>query len=80
MMQLLGRMSRGPACLYGLEAGVIKMGSPADIVIFDPNEEWIVSDFESRSSNSPFINWRLKGKVKYTICGGKIVYKDKDII
>lgn len=80
MMQLLGRMSRGPACLYGLEAGVIKMGSPADIVIFDPNEEWIVSDFESRSSNSPFINWRLKGKVKYTICGGEIVYKDKDII
>ncbi len=80
MMQLLNRMSVGPAGLYGLETGVIKMGSPADIVIFDPNEEWIVSDFESRSSNSPFLNWRLKGKVKYTICGGEIVYKDKDII
>lgn len=80
MMQLLSRMSRGPARLYGLDAGEIKMGSSADIVIFDPNEEWIVSDFESRSSNSPFINWRLKGKVKYTICGGEIVYKDKDII
>ena len=80
MMQLLNRMSVGPAGLYGLEIGVIKMGSPADIVIFDPNEEWIVSDFESRSSNSPFLNWRLKGKVKYTICGGEIVYKDKDII
>jgi dihydroorotase len=56
------------------------MGSPADIVIFDPNEEWIVSDFASRSSNSPFLSWRLKGKVMYTICGGEIVYQDESII
>ena len=80
MSELLYRMSTGPAGLYGFEAGEIKMGSPADIVIFDPNEEWIVTDFVSRSSNSPFINWRLKGKVKYTICGGEIVYKDDSII
>lgn len=80
MMQLLHRMSTAPAGMYGLNAGEIRMGTPADIVIFDPNEEWIVSDFESRSSNSPFLNWRLKGKVKYTICGGEIVYKDKEII
>lgn len=80
MMQLLHRMSTAPADMYGLNAGEIRMGTPADIVIFDPNEEWIVSDFESRSSNSPFLNWRLKGKVKYTICGGEIVYKDKEII
>ncbi|MCR4807860.1 MAG: dihydroorotase [Lachnospiraceae bacterium] len=80
MKQLIERMSTGPALLYGLDAGTIKMGRPADIVIFDPNEEWIVSDFASRSSNSPFINWRLKGRVKYTICGGDIVYKDENII
>ena len=80
MMQLLHRMSTAPAGMYRLNAGEIRMGTPADIVIFDPNEEWIVSDFESRSSNSPFLNWRLKGKVKYTICGGEIVYKDKEII
>lgn len=78
--ELIYRMSTSPAAMYGLKAGEIKMGEPADIVIFDPYEEWIVSDFESRSSNSPFLNWRLKGKVKYTICGGEIVYKDKDII
>ncbi len=78
--ELLNRMSTGPAGLYGFEAGEIRMGSPADIVIFDPNEEWIVTDFVSRSSNSPFINWRLKGKVKYTICGGEIVYKDDSSI
>lgn len=76
--ELMERMSSGPSKLYGIKAGEIKIGSPADIVIFDPNEEWIVSDFESRSSNSPFVDWRLKGKVKYTICSGKVVYKDEN--
>jgi dihydroorotase len=78
--QLIERMSTNPAAVYGLKAGGVSMGSPADIVIFDPNEEWIVSDFESKSSNSPFVDWRLKCKVMYTICAGEIVYKDKDII
>lgn len=80
MMQLIDRMSTGPAKMYGFNAGSVNIGSPADIVIFDPNEEWIVEDFVSRSCNSPFIDWRLKGKVKYTICGGEIVYKDDTII
>jgi dihydroorotase len=80
MSQLIERMSSAPASVYGLNAGSISMGSPADIVIFDPNEEWIVSDFASRSSNSPFLSWRLKGKVMYTICGGEIVYQDESII
>ena len=79
MSELIERMSTGPARLYGFNAGEIKMGSPADIVIFDPNEEWIVSDFESKSENSPFVDWRLKGRVKYTICGGEVVYKDDRI-
>ena len=80
MSEFIDRMSFGPARLYGFEAGEIKIGSPADIVIFDPNEEWIVSDFVSKSSNSPFINWRLKGRVKYTVCGGDIVYRDEEIL
>lgn len=80
MSELIDRMSAGPARVYGLNGGSVRMGNTADIVIFDPEEEWIVSDFESKSSNSPFMNWRLKGKVKYTVCNGEIVYKDKDII
>jgi dihydroorotase len=80
MMQLIDRMSTSPAKMYGFDAGSIKIGSPADIVIFDPYEEWIVEDFVSKSCNSPFVDWRLKGKVKYTICGGDIVYKDDTII
>ena len=80
ILELIDRMSTKPAGMYGLKAGEIKMGNPADIVIFDPNEEWIVSDFISKSSNSPFIDWRLKGRVKYTLCGGEIVYKDETIV
>ena len=80
LMQLIDRMSTGPAKMYGFNAGSVNIGSPADIVIFDPYEEWIVEDFVSRSCNSPFVDWRLKGKVKYTICGGDIVYKDDTII
>ena len=80
MTELIDRMSTSPARLYGFEAGEIKIGSPADIVVFDPNEEWIVSGFVSKSDNSPFKDWRLKGRVKYTICGGEIVYKDENII
>jgi dihydroorotase len=79
MSRLIDRMSTGPARLYGFDAGDIRIGGPADIVIFDPNEEWIVSDFVSKSSNSPFVDWRLKGRVKYTICGGEIVYRDEDL-
>ncbi|MCR5356458.1 MAG: dihydroorotase [Lachnospiraceae bacterium] len=78
MSQLIERMSTTPAAVYNLSAGSIKMGSPADIVIFDPEDEWIVSGFASKSDNSPFINWRLKGKVRYTICNGEIVYRNED--
>jgi len=48
----------------------------ADIVIFDPNEKSTKKEFVSKSSNSPFIGQELYGKVKYTICNGKIVYQD----
>ena len=45
--------------------------------IFDENEKWTVTDFDSKSSNSPFVGCELLGKVKYTISEGKIVYTDK---
>ena len=63
-----------PARLYSLDKGYLAPGADADIVIFDPNELWTVTDFISKSSNSPFIGERLFGKVKYTICSGKMVY------
>ena len=77
LMEVLEKMTINPATLYKLNRGYIEEGAIADIVIFDENEKWIVKDFDSKSSNSPFINEELTGKVKYTICEGKIVYTDK---
>ena len=61
--------------------GSIEEGKKADITIFDPNEEYVYTKeiIVSKSKNSPFIGKKLKGKVKYTIVNGKIVYKSKEI-
>lgn len=76
--QMVERMSSAPAKILGLKLkGEIKEGFDADIVIIDPNKEWIVSenDFVSKSINSPFVGRRLNGKVETTICNGKVVYQ-----
>lgn len=76
LLQLMEKMSLNPAKLYHLDLGYIKAGGAADLVLFDPDEEWTVTDFASESDNSPFKGERLYGKVKYTICQGAIAYSD----
>ena len=77
-MQLVEKMCVNPAKLYHFDKGYLAEGKDADIVIFNENEEWTVTDdkIASKSHNTPFIGTKLFGRVKYTICGGKIVYKD----
>lgn len=77
IMQLMEKMSLNPARLYNLDKGYIEEGADADLVIFSENEKWKVENFVSKSSNSPFIGEELYGKVKYTVCAGKVVYEDK---
>ena len=76
LIDLIDRMSYGPAKMYKLDAGYIEEGGPADFIIFDPNEFWKVEDFQSKSKNSPFAGKMMLGKIKKTICDGKIVYED----
>lgn len=76
MQQLLEKMTINPAKLYRLPYGTIQEGADADFVIFDPDETWVPTEYASKSSNSPFTGQELTGKVKYTICGGRIVYSD----
>ena len=76
IMQLMELMSLNPAKLDGLDRGYIDEGAAADLVIFSEGERWKVESFASKSSNSPFLGEELYGKVKYTICAGKIVYED----
>ena len=74
--ELMEKMSLNPARLYRLDCGRMTEGAPADLVIFDPDEEWVVEHFYSKASNSPFKGWKLTGKVKKTICDGRVVYED----
>ncbi len=77
--QLMKKMSENPAKLYGLPGGGIAEGTIADLVIFDPKEEWTVTSesLHSKSKNTPFIGQTLPGVVRFTICGGNIVYTSR---
>ena len=76
MQKMLACLTCNPADFYHLPAGRIEIGAPADLTVFDPDEEWIVpSEFASRSCNSPFIGEKLPGVVHFTIKDGEIVYR-----
>jgi len=76
LLELMEKMSLNPARLYKLDCGRICEGAPADLVIFDENETWTADQFASKASNTPFLGRTMTGKVKYTICEGKVVYQD----
>ena len=75
---LLRKMTVAPARILGLDQGRLALGANGDAVIFDPDEEWVVDpeQFASKGHNTPFAGRRLKGRVKYTIVGGNVVYRD----
>lgn len=77
-MELASHMSFEPAKVIGIPKGDISEGKCADIAIVDMKEKWIVDpeEFASRGRNTPFAGRELTGRVKYTICDGKVVFKD----
>jgi len=79
--QLITRMSSAPAGILGLERGNLKKGSVADIVVIDPAAEYVYDkdSVESKSKNSPFIGWKLKGRATHVFVGGKLLMKDGSI-
>ncbi|MCH7769261.1 MAG: amidohydrolase family protein [Nitrospinae bacterium] len=70
------RLTLGPARCLGLPAGTLSVGSPADVVVFNPEEAWTVEPerFYSRGRNTPFAGWKVKGRVLATIVDGRVVY------
>ena len=76
LIQMIRKMTINPAKLYNLSCGRLCEGAVADICIFSMDEECLYDSFASKSSNTPFKGTSLKGKVKYTVCGGNIIYHD----
>jgi dihydroorotase len=74
---LLKAMSTRPAELLGLSGGTLRPGSPADVVVFDPDAPWVLDrdDLKSKCKNTPFDEARLTGRVVRTIVAGRTVYE-----
>lgn len=75
--ELINKMTNNPTKILGIDAGTLGEGSKADIVIFDPEQEFIVDKekMKSKSRNTPFDGMKLFGKVKFTVKDGTIIYK-----
>ena len=78
--EIIKRMTYTPASILRLSSkGRLSLGSDADITIFDPEEVWTIDpeQFASKARNTPFAGREVKGKVKYTIVGGNVIYQDR---
>ena len=78
LAMLISKLTIEPAKIISAALGTLKVGSPGDVVIFDPNLEWVVdpASFASKGKNNPLAGCLLKGKAMATVYGGEVVYKD----
>lgn len=74
---LIEKMAINPGRVIGVKRRLVK-GAPADITIIDTNRKftYLAAQGRSRSINSPFDGWEFKGKAKYTLVGGRVVFTD----
>lgn len=77
MPKLIEALTVRPARVLGLSGGTLAPGSDADVTLFDPQADWVVEpgSFVSKSQNSPFLGWHLKGRVTDVWVGGRPVYR-----
>lgn len=77
LCELMDRMSSSPAKILGLEGGTIEEGAPADLVIADLAEKYVIdpAKFLSKGKNTPFKGFEVYGAIKYTLVDGAIKYK-----
>ena len=77
LLDALAKISANPADLLGLEAGRLRKGAPADLVMFNPNVPWRIEEdgFRSKSKNTPFDSRPVQGRVVETLLDGRSVYR-----
>lgn len=81
LLEVLRRLTSGPADILGLSVGRIATGAPADLVIFDPDRPWQIEadSFRSKSKNSPFDERRVQGRVLHSVVGGRTLFTLPDL-
>jgi len=74
---LIRAMSTRPAELLGLPGGSLRTGSPADVIVIDPDEPWVLdpADLRSQCKNTPFDEARFTGRVMRTVVAGRTVHQ-----
>lgn len=77
LRRVVEMLTAAPARAFSLPFGTLAPGSPADVTVFDPDREWTVEPrrFKSRSRNTPFNGWTLRGAVAATWVGGRKVFQ-----
>ena len=77
LVKALARVTTQPAGVLGIDAGHLSVGKAADICIFDPDTYWKVEPaaLKSQGKNTPFLGMELRGRVRYTLVNGQLVYK-----
>lgn len=78
LSQAIAKITINPALILGIPKGTLSVGREADITIIDINKQWTINpdEFKSKSRNSPFAGWKVKGKAIKVIVGGQIVSPD----
>ncbi|HID74748.1 MAG TPA: dihydroorotase [Planctomycetaceae bacterium] len=73
----LAKMTINPARILGIPKGTLAIGADADVTIIDPEARWTVdpSQFRSKSTNTPFAGWELKGRADVVIVSGRIKFR-----
>jgi dihydroorotase len=76
LADLVAALTVRPARAFGLPAGTLAPGAAADVVVFDPEEEWVVEParFASKGRNTPLVGLTLRGRVRLTLLDGAVVY------
>jgi dihydroorotase len=76
---LINKFTGAPARLLQLPKGTLKVGADADVTVFDPDRKWqfVREESASKSRNTPFHNWPLKGRAIYTIVRGRVVWREE---
>ena len=75
--QLIEKLTVNPAKVLGIERGTLKAGVVADVTVIDPTAEWVIdpTTFRSKSRNSPFAGWKVRGRAQTVLVGGVVKYE-----